>query len=320
MYNIKYPRKIAIGFQEGTCPLKCKKCFAFGKNAPYKKEIGKMSIDNARRLLDEISTFEIRPNIQPHIFTEPFANKDLMEIIQYCNQKREGKAGLGMSIITNGILIDDEWERFILSELDENYTISFSLDAVTQSTYEKVRGGGYNLIDIEDRIINIIEKRKQRKPRIIVNYTIEEENEHEIKEFLEKWKYKVDAVGIATGVDANRRIPHLYRDNITNHYIPCPKSFDVMTIDYNGELRICQFDAFGQTSFGNVFDHGILNTWNGELINKIRQKHLNNTLEQEDYCFGCEGKYIADSDRDIIETEEFLIKKGTNVIFYNYKL
>lgn len=141
MYNIKYPRKIAIGFQEGTCPLKCKKCFAFGKNAPYKKEIGKMSIDNARRLIDEISTFEIRPNIQPHIFTEPFANKDLMDIIQYCNQKREGKAGLGMSIITNGILIDDEWEEFILSELDENYTISFSLDAVTQSTYEKVRGG-----------------------------------------------------------------------------------------------------------------------------------------------------------------------------------
>lgn len=315
MEVLKYPRKIAIGFQEGTCSLECKKCYGLGKNVTSKKKIGKMSLDNAKKLIDEIVSFEIPPKIQPHIFTEPFANKELKDIILYCNQKSKGK--VGMSIITNGILVDDEWEKFILSELNENYTISFSLDAVKQDTYEKVRGI-YKLKDIEDRILSLVSKRKKRKPRIIVNYTIEEDNEREVKSFLEKWKYKVDAVGIATGLDEYRKIPKPYRINIVSQYNPCLKSFDVMTIDYNGEVRICQFDALGETYVGNVFLSGVLNVWNGDAINQIRERQKNNTLRTEDFCFGCEGKYISDLNINI-ETEDFFIKKGTNIVFYNLK-
>ena len=136
MEREKYPRKIAIGFQEGTCPLSCRKCLAFNGKNPRKK-FGKMTMDNAKMLIDEIVQLDANIKIQPHIFTEPFANKDLKDIVQYCNDVSNKK--LGMSIITNGILIDDEWEKFILSEMNENYTLSFSLDAVSQEVLSILR-------------------------------------------------------------------------------------------------------------------------------------------------------------------------------------
>lgn len=314
MEMLRYPRKIAIGFQEGTCPLSCKKCLAFNGEKPRKK-IGKMTIDNAKKIIDEIVQFDNEVKIQPHIFTEPFANKELKDIIRYCNKVSHGK--LGMSIITNGILIDEEWEKFILSELNENYTISFSLDAVSQEVYELVRGK-YNLVDIEEKILRLVSKRKGNAPRIIVNYTMEHDNEKETKIFLDKWKYKVDAVGINVCLDRNRKVPLDFRNEIREEYIPCPKTFDVMTIDWNGDVRTCQVDAFGETDLGNVFEEGVLNVWNGVLMNQIRQKQIDNQLQEEDYCYGCEFKYVSDLDKEI-DNEDFIIKRGSCIVFYNRK-
>lgn len=314
MIREKYPRKIAIGFQEGTCPLSCKKCSAFNGKNP-RKEYSKMTMVNAKKLIDEIVNLGANIKIQPHIFTEPFANKDLKEIIRYCNEVSNNK--LGMSIITNGILIDDEWENFILSEMNENYTLSFSLDAVSQEVYELVRGK-YELSSIENRILSLISKRKGNVPRIIVNYTLEEDNKNEARLFLDKWKYKVDAVDIHVCLDENRKIPLEFRSDIKEKYTPCPKTFDVMTIDYNGEVRICQFDAFGKTNLGNVFEEGILNVWNGRMMDQIRQKQEGNDVQKEDYCYGCEAKYLADMDREI-DIEDFVIRRGSCVVFYNRK-
>ena len=131
---MKYPRKVAIGFQEGTCPLHCPKCFAFSGKSGRKKKVHKMSLDKAKWLINEIAEWEQKPVIQPHIFTEPFANKDLSEIIRYCHEK-----DIFVSIITNGILIDDSWTQFILSELGRKDTISFSLHPKKKKKNKKIR-------------------------------------------------------------------------------------------------------------------------------------------------------------------------------------
>ncbi len=47
---MEYPRKFQIGFQEGTCPLSCKKCFAFGADIERKKEVRKMPMNRAIKL------------------------------------------------------------------------------------------------------------------------------------------------------------------------------------------------------------------------------------------------------------------------------
>ena len=73
---MKSPRKIAIGFQEGTCPLKCNKCFAFGGGFSKQKEVCKMPMDRAKLLIDEIAQMADKLVIQPYSYAEPFTNPD----------------------------------------------------------------------------------------------------------------------------------------------------------------------------------------------------------------------------------------------------
>ena len=314
MENIIYdfiPRKIAIGFQEGACPLKCRKCWAFGQGK--KNSVRKMDLNDAKKLIDEISCIatETPIFIQPHVQAEPFTNPDFMEIIDYCRSR-----DVGMHIVTNGILLDDKWKKYITENLDERFQISFSLDAVTQEVFDKVRGGGYLLKQLEETVDYVLKNRKNKKLRVIVNFTVEADNEMETKLFLDKWKDVADAVSIGTCLDTYRKIPQKFRRGDYT-YIPCEKPFDTMTIDWNGDVRICQFDAFGETCLGNAFQEGILGAWNNEKMKEIRKRHQDCLIRETDFCHGCEGKYIYNLKSR--ETENYIINEGSNMIWYNHK-
>lgn len=311
---MRVPRKIAIGFQEGTCPLRCNKCLAFGKKISKQKKVCKMPLDKAKTLINEIAEMEEIPLIQPYIYTEPFANPDLPEIIQYCNE-----CNIAMSIITNGILIDDRWVDFLVENTNSRYTISFSLDAISQDTYEKVRGK-YELAHIEEQIDKLIEKRGSGGPRITVNFTVEEDNDKETLAFIEKWKYKVDGVRATIGVDAQRRVPDKYRKDKFNSGVinkKCGYLDEIMVIDADGHVRSCSFDAFGDSDFGDVFETGILAIWNSERMIEHREMQAQGKLSKDDFCVGCEAGSGAMKHSRV--TENLIINEGDYAIYYNLK-
>lgn len=311
---MKYPRKINIGFQEGTCPLKCNKCLAFGQYAEQEKKVRKMSLEKAQKLIDEISEMEVIPPIQPSIFTEPFANKDLKEIILYCCNKN-----VPLNIITNGILLDKAWMDLLIECLDRKSVISFSLDAASQEVYEVVRGK-YSLAELESKVGYLLENRAEKGPRINVSYVYEEDNYAEKDIFLEKWKYRADAVRINVALDTDRRVPTIYRkENGVNKHDICPFLEETIIIDAGGEVRVCPVDAFEKTYMGNVFEEGIMAVWNGKRMEEFRKKHYNNQIQEGDFCFGCEwGNSVYDFDR-IEETEDFIIKIADYSLYYNRK-
>lgn len=311
---MQYPRKVNIGFQEGTCPLKCKKCHAFGPYAKEKKTVQKMSLEKARQLIDEISKMEVVPPIQPSIFTEPFANQDLKEIIPYCCAKN-----VPLNIITNGILLDNGWMNLLIHHLDRRSVISFSLDAVTQTTFEKVRGA-YSLAELEKKVRYLVENRGNGGPRVSVSFVYEEDNYSEKDMFLEKWKDIVDAVRIDIALDSDRRIPSIYRkgDVIKKHDI-CPFLQETIIIDSGGEVRACPVDAFGKTYLGNVFEEGILAVWNGSNMEEFRRKHKENQIKQGDFCFGCEWGYSVYAFDRVEETDSYTLKMADYAIYYNRK-
>lgn len=311
---MRYPRKINIGFQEGTCPLKCKKCHAFGPYAKEKKAAQKMSLEKAKQLIDEIAKMEIVPPIQPSIFTEPFANQDLKEIIPYCSAKK-----VPLNIITNGILLDTEWMNLLIHYLDRTSVISFSLDAVSQNVYEKVRGS-YSLSELETKVKFLVENRGSNGPRVSVSFDYEEDNYSEKDAFLAKWKDIVDAVRIDVALDTDRRIPTVYRkDNIISTHDICPFLQETITIDSGGEVRACPVDAFGKTYLGNVFDEGIMSVWRGKKMEEFREKHKTNQVAAGDFCFGCEWGYSVYGFNEVEEKEDYTLKVADYAIYYNRK-
>ena len=311
---MQYLRKIQIGFQEGTCPLRCKKCPGFGEHVKGEKKVRKMPLEKAKRLIDEISQLEAIPAIQPAIATEPFANEDLKEIIPYCRSK-----GIPINIITNGILLDKVWMDLLIKWLDRNSTISFSLDAVTQTTYEKVRGT-YELREIEKKIEYLMDRRGDMGPRIGVNFVYEEDNYGEKDEFLEKWKDKVDVVHIGVVLDENKKVPTVFRkEGIIKGRNICPFLQEVMAIDAGGEVRTCSVDALGETYLGNVFEQGIEAAWSGEKIENLRQKHMCGQLADGDFCYDCEWGYSLYNFDKTEETDDFVLKIADYAVYYNRK-
>lgn len=308
---MEYPRKFQIGFQEGTCPLNCKKCLAFGENARQKKEVRKMSIDKAKHLIDEISQLGIHAVIQPHIFTEPFANPDLRTIIHYCGEKK-----LDMSIITNGILLDDEWLDFLIGQSEQKLTVSFSLDAVTQEVYEKVRGK-YELSVIEQKINYLMEHKKNRNLKISVNFTTEEDNKDEADIFLDRWKYRVDAVRMHTLIDGEKKLLDTFPEE-PYRCRECGLLNESMVIDAGGEVRACSLDAFGESYLGNVLEEGICNVWNGKRMENLRKRVYQNSLSKDDFCYGCEAHGIVGNYCSKEDDEFYVVENGYD-IFYNRK-
>ncbi len=311
---MQYPRKIQIGFQEGTCPLKCKKCQAFGEHAKDKKTVRKMPLDKAKKLIDEIAVMEVIPAVQPSIYTEPFANQDLKEIIRYCCTK-----SVPLNIITNGILLDKDWMDLLIEWLDRRSSISFSLDAITQETYEKVRGP-YSLEELEKKIRYLVNNRGQKGPRVSVNYVYEEDNFDEKDAFLEKWKDEVDAVRINVVLDSDRKIPVIYRKkDLTITGNGCPFLHETITIDSEGEVRACPVDSFGETYLGNVFEEGIMPVWRGKKVEALRKKQKQDQLSQDDFCYGCEWGYSVYDFDQIEETEDYVLKIADYAVYYNRK-
>lgn len=305
-----YPRKVAIGFQEGTCPLKCPKCFAFNGKTGRKKTVHKMPASSAIQLIDEIAGWEQKPVIQPHIFTEPFANQELGEIMRYIH-----KQGMSMSTITNGILLNTKWMDFILSECSRKDTITFSLDALSQEIYEKVRGK-YSLAELEDKIEYLLKHRTDSLgSRIGVSYTVEQENYKDVGDFIDKWKYKVDFVRVDVALDENKKIPERFRKSEVKDISACGLLDEVMTIDADGHVRACQYDAFGDSDFGNVFEEGVLEIWRGTALERHRTKQRKGELNTSNFCFGCEGIYCTKlTDRNI---GDVTIREAAYVRYYN---
>lgn len=320
---MKYPNKIAIGFQEGTCPLQCPKCYAFSKNAKQKKTVQKMPLDKAILLIDEIAEMEEHPKLQPHIYTEPFANNDLKDIILRCCEK-----DIPMSIISNGVLLNENWIHFFIENTDKKCTLSFSLDALSQSVYEKVRGN-YDLAQIEENIVSLSNKKGTNGPRVGVNFCVEEANYFEAEPFLEKWKYLVDAVRMSLIFDEKKQIPNFFREenNKLNNMFrirrgkmtsqECGYLNSIMTIDAGGEVRTCQNDAFGATYFGNVFEEGIMGVWNGKKLQDYKEKQKNGLITQKDFCYGCEFPTAMTFEEE--ETDEFFINRSDSSFYYNRK-
>lgn len=306
------PRKILIGFQEGTCQLHCKKCIVFSNSQTRKPKFNKMPMDKAKQLIDEISLMRNVPIVTPHIYTEPFTNPDLKEIILYSASK-----GIHLSIITNGILLNDDLRDFLLQTLDRHSTVSFSLDAVSQETYEKVRGN-YILEEIENKVIKFIKSRKECKgPRITVSITIEDENKHELDSFLDKWKYIADGVRADVAYTFERKIPEQFRRNDDCENLKGCANLQDMVISADGNVRICCEDVFCDTDFGNVFEKGIMGVYNSEALEEYRKKLYLDKLESTDFCYGCEAGNMTGV--KVRETEDFIIKETKYWIFYNQR-
>ncbi len=283
MIGKKYPKTYTIETVLG-CNLQCPEC-ALGGGA-ITREKGCMSFERFKIIADKIRPYA--EYLYLHMWGEPLLNKDIFKIIEYASHIA------GTNISTNGMLVTEEIaNKLVLAGTSD---IIVSIDGMTQSVYEAYRKGG-NVEKALAALKHIVQAKEKyhSKVRIIPQFIVFEHNQSEMEPFRRYCE--------SLGVQAEFKAPYIrvgekFKNSSLKEYIRkpfhdrqkfekailnCNAFVDVFTIDINGNVILCCYDANSKIIFGNIFEQTVHEIYYGEK----HQKFLENVKQKKqcpDFC------------------------------------
>jgi len=291
-------KPFAVSVEPGTtCTLHCPEC-PTGAGVLHRPK-GRMSLDMYRQLIEELSPELTVLNL--YLQGEPFMHPHLPEMIKLASEKN-----IYTITSSNGQVFDRNLaEKLVDYGLSEIY---FSLDGVTQKTYEMYRKGG-NIEKVKNAIKTLASVKKQKgkdHPMIVVQFIVFRHNEHEVDDFktlagelgADKTEIKTAQFNDFSGnevappenkqyrryVDKNRL---LLKGRTYNH---CWKSWMSLVFTWDGSALPCCYDKDGEYSFGRYSQDNFDDLWNGKKNMKFRSLILQRKNEIK-ICSNCpEGR------------------------------
>jgi len=202
-------------------------------------------------------------------FAEPLVHPQCLELVKFGHDN----GIVDSRIITNALLLAKYIPEIFNSGLTQLY---ISLDANTETTYQKIRGKGFSKV-LENITQFLGEKTKRNSflPIVRVSFVDMEENRHEKNEFLEFWKDKVDFVDIQTYQNENIKIG----SNIsTAKKFDCDSPFGRISVLSNGDVIPCCAFYGRSLVIGNASHETIESIWCGKKMQNIRSNLLNGRI------------------------------------------
>lgn len=304
----EYPERVLIDIS-GRCNLKCPMCLVHGSDDDEAKAqaIGEMTVDNVQRIIGELPARETL--IQPNMWGEPLLTPHFEDHIQ-----RMKDQGLGVAINTNGLTLKEDTARFMVDcKVD---SLFFSVDAMTPETLKKVRG-----IDKLDKIernarmmMNV--RGDELLPRIGASFTVQDDNAHEVDEFVDYWIGIVDVVRVGYVFEDGK----ITRMKTPEERIPCGALYHTMPIHFNGDALVCCLDGFAEHVVGNVFDDGgVKAVWHGEKFTEIRHYHETGQWDKVPLCKDCNAwaGYIYEEELAERNGVSVLVRRSPQFDYYN---
>lgn len=286
------------------CNLRCHMCPVWGSDDEEAIESAKglMSLDAARKVLDEVMAAQ--PLIHPALYGEPTLAPIFKDIVKDVKSK-----GFTIAINTNGLTISDSMAKFLIEQGVNS--ISVSIDATTPETLKKIRGID-KLKKIEAAVHRLLKARgNSNTPRIGVSFTTQDDNAHELDDFVEKWTKIVDVV----------RIGNIFKDGyfhgfeVPKERVACNALYLTMPIHNDGTVTVCCLDSWRETNMGNVFETGVKDVWLGEKFQQVRHWHETGQFDKVPVCDKCNGWVQFLYEEEV--RDGLLIRKSPEFTYYN---
>jgi MoaA/NifB/PqqE/SkfB family radical SAM enzyme len=174
------------------CNLRCPMCSITIPKARQKYITEeRMNWDTYKKIIIEGEKYGC-PSMNPQGTNEPLLDPKFEDYIKFASQH----GFIDISMNTNATLLSEERANKLL---ESGVTrLRFSLDAATKETYEKIRIGAKfePVMKNIERFLEIKQRGGYELPVVGVNLCRMKINEHEIDQFIEMWKDKVDLVAI----------------------------------------------------------------------------------------------------------------------------
>ncbi len=258
----------------GRCNLMCLQCFRFSRRT----DIGDMKFSLFEKVINESIKYK-KPSINLSWLGEPFLHSQVIKMMKFANQR-----GIeNIWLYTNGILVDEKMAYEVL-ESGLKYIV-FSIDAVSKEEYSNTKIGS-DLDLVRKNIENLITFKKKINPslNVFIQILYNNQNEQEIKTFINDWQDKVDMIRITL----LQKPDGSYSMSSRKYEIfPCSQLWERLVIAWDGTVYACTGDNACRTPLENIKNIDLYRIWHSDLLNMLRQQHLNfeaNKLEACQFC------------------------------------
>ena len=271
-----------------TCNLQCIHC----PQPALQRALGfkplHIEFSTFKKIVDEIETCEVDTLLRIAGDGEPTIHPQLLEMVKYA----KSKTNIAVNLTSNGLNIDIKYcDELLNADID---LIDISLDALTKTTYDKVRRGG-KYDKLIRNVMNLIFRRNalNKKTKIMVSFVEQNENVHETNLFCEFWQPLVDKVLIRQLHSALGEVKVSESKNKnqaqSKSRFPCPHLWKRLTVDFNGSIKYCAHDWVNNEGIilGNAKNDSLEDIWHSIQLNSLRRNHLNNNIPNNSVCGGC---------------------------------
>lgn len=236
-----------------------------------------------------------------YLQNEPFMDHDILNKIRLTKELSNNK--IHIELVTNGTFLNENIIQE-LQDIDIDILV-ISLDAYTQKTYEKIRGG-LDFSSVLKNIENLISQECSSKR--YVGFVEQKENSSELQEFKKYWRrigHKVKNKIYPYITVLNNRSGDLYdfyrltKQNNTievkrnifkfiHKIFPgCYVPFLDFNILSNGDVILCCNDYNKKVILGNVASSSIKEIWNSSEYDDIRRLIANRRYQLITGCNNC---------------------------------
>lgn len=312
-FNVEtnYPTQVDFELNP-SCNLKCPMCTWSAVETFGQGKESWMPFDKYKKIIDEIHEKVMSVNL--NYVNEPLIRKDIVDFVKYASDK----GIMEVMFNTNGTLLTKELsEKLILSGITK---LSFSLDAFTKKTYDKIRiGSNFDKVmkNIDD-FLKVRKKLKKKVPLFKVTFLKVLENKNELKPFLKYWEKKADLISIQNpnnpfaqkkfnGELINEKLKKkrekwldiesekknlIKTKKISNEYEfdnlkRCSQPNQRLVIDSDGAVHPCCNFRGKDITVGNAFKESIYSIWNNKKYKYLRKIHKSGKYYKHKVCKEC---------------------------------
>ncbi len=285
--ELEFPLELNIELST-SCNLNCPMC-PYSEGTPFKK----MDFKMFKEIIDEGVKYGTKA-VGLNYVNEPLMRKDIPEFVSYARKK----GILDVMFNSNGMLLTEEMsKKLVLAGLTK---LSVSLDAFSETTYDKIRiGGDFNKVcNNINRFLSIRKEMKSELPLLKLTFLITSVNINELDNFLSYWRDKADLISIqnmSNPFNGNKRkyVEESYMikaGNITKRQkqFYCPSPFQRMAIRHDGVVIACCHFRGEELIIGNIKDNSLFEIYNNACAKKIRKSLLAGEYYEIPTCNDCE--------------------------------
>ncbi|MEO5347594.1 MAG: radical SAM protein [Magnetococcus sp. YQC-9] len=289
------PKKMGEIEINDSCNLNCGMC----QTALSKRQKGLMNLDLFEEIVQScVASGIVTTNL--HTIGDPLMNKRLRD---YLAILRKYKLPVN-SLSTNGLLLDRNID-LLFEYRDVIRSMRFSIDAISQEVYAKIRIGGSLKVLHENLIRFAIKNEQMSNPfPVRINVVVSLDNYHEIAFIPMIFSYSTSHNHF-TFHHVNSLSPDNTYFNTRSCFgmqsrptAPCSMLWNNVYTLKEGGLTCCCRDYDGDMVYAKVGEDSLEALFNGPVIQSWRQAHLTGDFDRMPKA--CQNCYSIDPRQDLL--------------------